>query len=59
MIDFRGQICYSSVFFNNVFELWTNFMFWFGNFGSWVCIRLLAIMMLCFMLGVLYFYVFC
>ena len=21
------------VFFNDVFELWTNFMFWFGNFG--------------------------
>ena len=21
------------VFFNDVFELWTNVMFWFGNFG--------------------------
>ena len=33
MIVCCGQICYLSVFFNDVFELWTNFMFWLGNFG--------------------------
>ena len=45
MIDYCGQICYSSVFFNDVFELWTNFMFWFENFGFGY---VLVIMMLCF-----------
>ena len=51
MIACCGQICYLSVF-NDVFELWTNFMFWtfwFGNFGFGFV----------FMLEVLYFYVFC
>ena len=32
MIACCGQIFYLSIF-DDVFELWTNFMFWFGNFG--------------------------